>query len=157
MIKATDISKAQTQLDCCRKRGVHVYLWKGEIHITGAKPSGQQLAQLRKHEEGIRQLLGDDNRPHPWAVSQLPGGSLLYQHPRFDTGDRNPTQDDRPTAIMPFGKYRGEPLDALIDDVPYAEWLLQQRWFGEKFPHHRQYLADALRRIRADAEGPSAA
>jgi hypothetical protein len=157
MISANSLRNAQAQLDRCRRLGTEVWLWQGEIHATGAKPPGQRRTQLRKHEQAIRQLLGDDGRSRPWAVSQLPGGSLLYRHPRFDAGDRNPTQDERPPAIMPFGKYRGEPLDALVDDVAYVEWLLQQRWFGEKFPHHRQYLADTLRRTSAGAGGPSAA
>ena len=81
MIEANDILKAQALLDRCRRSGSAVYLWRGEIHITGAKPSGQRLTQVRKHEQGIRQLLGDDGKAHPWAVSQLPGGTLLYQHP----------------------------------------------------------------------------
>ena len=63
------------------------------------------------------------------------------------------TQRDK----LPFGKFRGASLDVLVDDVLYAEWLLQQRWFGDKFPLHRQYLADALCRMRDDTEGPSAA
>src|ERR1700732_1454927 len=110
MIDAEDIRKAQAQLDKCRHLGIQIWFWQGEIHITGAKPSGRRLAQLRKHEQAIRQLLGDDGRSRPWAVSQLPGGSLLY-HPRFNTGDRKPTQEERPLAIMPFGKYRGAPLN----------------------------------------------
>ena len=156
MIEPNDIRKAQAQLAHCRRNGEEVYLWRGEIHITGAKPTGQRLAQLRKHERAIRQLLGDDGKAHPWAVSQLRGGTLLYQHPHFDTGDRKPAHEEDP-ATMPFGKYRGAPLDALVDDVPYAEWLLGQRWFGEKFPEHRRYLEDKLCRTRDDAEGPSAA
>ena len=58
---------------------------------------------------------------------------------------------------MPFGKYRGAPFDALLEDVAYVEWLLGERWFGEKFPIHRQYLADALCRIKDGTGGPSAA
>jgi hypothetical protein len=155
MIEAHDIREAQTQLERCRRSGSEVYLWRGEIHIIGTKHSGQRHAQIRKHEAAIRQLLGDDGRTHHWAVSQLPGGTLLYQHPRFDTGDRKPVHEERVT--MPFGKYRGASLDVLVDDLLYAEWLLQQRWFGDKFPLHRQYLADALCRTRDDTEGPSAA
>jgi len=66
-------------------------------------------------------LLGDDGKAHPWAISQLPGGTLLYQHPAFDTGDRKPVIEERQTAIMPFGKYRGAPLDAVVDDVAYVD------------------------------------
>jgi hypothetical protein len=35
MTDATDIRRAQTQLDCCRRSGSDVNLWRGEIHITG--------------------------------------------------------------------------------------------------------------------------
>jgi hypothetical protein len=154
MMEANEIREAQTQLDRCRRSGSEVYLWRGEIHITGNKPSGQRLVHLRKHEEAIRQLLGDDGRSHPWAVSQIAGGTLLYQHPRFDTGDPKPVTEETP-AVMPFGKYRGAPLDALVDDVAYVDWLLQQRWFGEKFPQQRRYLyqqavQDQRRRRRAE-------
>src|SRR6266550_1642755 len=124
-VGANDLRQAQTQLDLCERCGMDLYLWRGEIHITGEKPSKQRLAQIRKHELHIRRLLGDDGKAHPWAVSQLPGGTLLYQHPAFDTGDRKPSEEERRTATMPFGKYRGAPLDALVDDVPYAEWLVR--------------------------------
>jgi hypothetical protein len=156
MTEGNDFRKAQAQLDRCRTLGHDVWLWQGEIHITGTKPSGRHLVQLRKNEHVIRQLLGDDGTRHPWAVSHLLGGTLLYQHPRFDTGEREPATKER-SAIMPFGKYRGAPLDAVVDDVAYVRWLLQQRWFREKFPFHRQYLADTLCRTRDDTEGPSAA
>ena len=156
MIETNDIGKAQAQLDHCRRSGSEVYLWQGEIHITGTKLTRQRLVQMRKHEAAFRQLLGDDGKAHPWVVSQLPGGTLLYQHPKFDTADRKPVQEQG-TAIMPFGKYRGAPLGALVEDVSYVEWLLQQRWFNEKFPQHRRYLVDALCTTRDDAEGPSAA
>ena len=81
----------------------------------------------------------------PWEVWQLPGGCLLYLHSRFgrlpDPAPQAPSHHD---VVMPFGKYRGAPLNALVDDVPYAEWLLEQRWFAEKFPQHRQYLTTTL-------------
>lgn len=35
--------------------------------------------------------------------------------------------------IVPFGKHRGKPVEALLDDRPYLEWLLAQSWFKEKF------------------------
>ena len=157
MIDAEDIRSAQAQLDKCRHLGIQIWFWQGEIHITGEKPSGRRVAQLRKYEQAIRQLLGDDGRSRTWAVSQLPGGSLLYQHPRFDTGDRKPTQEERPMAIMPFGKYRGAPLDAVRADNAYAEWLLRQTWFGERYPEHRRYLLEALTTTQTGAEGPNTA
>lgn len=35
--------------------------------------------------------------------------------------------------IVPFGKHKGKPVDALLDDREYVEWLTQQGWFREKY------------------------
>jgi hypothetical protein len=35
--------------------------------------------------------------------------------------------------IIPFGKYKGQPVDALAEDRPYCEWLLQQDWFRTRY------------------------
>jgi hypothetical protein len=35
---------------------------------------------------------------------------------------------------LPFGKYRGEPLAVLKDDLQYAIWLMKQKWVFERFP-----------------------
>lgn len=35
--------------------------------------------------------------------------------------------------MVPFGKHKGKPVDALLDDRPYLDWLLAQPWFKEKF------------------------
>ena len=92
----------------------------------------------------------------PWELWQLPGGCLLYLHSRFGRlPDAVPQMPSRHgAAIMPFGKYRGAPLDAVRDDTAYADWLLRQRWFREQYPTHREYL---LARTQADANGPGAA
>lgn len=36
--------------------------------------------------------------------------------------------------IVSFGKYKGQPLSALINDKSYFKWCQQQSWFQEKFP-----------------------
>lgn len=36
--------------------------------------------------------------------------------------------------IVPFGKYKGQPLEVIAHDREYCEWLLTQAWFVEKFP-----------------------
>jgi uncharacterized protein (DUF3820 family) len=59
--------------------------------------------------------------------------------------------------VMPFGKYRGTPIAGVRVDIAYAEWLLRQPWFGERYPMHRRYLLEALTRTETDAEGPNAA
>jgi hypothetical protein len=104
-----------------------------------------------------------DSAERAWSTELLAGGCVLYQHPRFrwhfavaGCTQETPLTAAREGAVMPFGKYRGAPLTAVVDDVAYAEWLLAQTWFGEKFPRQHSYLADALARSLADAEGDPA-
>ena len=35
--------------------------------------------------------------------------------------------------IIPFGKYKGQPITTLLKDTNYLEWCKQQEWF-KKFP-----------------------
>lgn len=35
--------------------------------------------------------------------------------------------------IIPFGKYKGQPIEVLAADESYRDWLLSQGWFTEKF------------------------
>jgi hypothetical protein len=43
---------------------------------------------------------------------------------------------------VPFGKYRGQPVEVLVDDVQYAGWLAAQPWFREKYPNLHAIVAD---------------
>jgi hypothetical protein len=36
--------------------------------------------------------------------------------------------------IIPFGKYKGQPVDLLAQDPQYCEWLSQQDWFRTRYP-----------------------
>lgn len=36
--------------------------------------------------------------------------------------------------IIPFGKYRGKPVEVLLGDAAYTEWLRGQGWVAERFP-----------------------
>jgi hypothetical protein len=38
-----------------------------------------------------------------------------------------------PTNVVPFGKYKGQPVEALAADPSYVEWLAQQPWFRERY------------------------
>jgi uncharacterized protein (DUF3820 family) len=33
------------------------------------------------------------------------------------------------TSIVPFGKYKGQPVEALAQDRSYLDWLQTQNWF----------------------------
>ena len=35
--------------------------------------------------------------------------------------------------IVPFGKYKGRPIEAMAQDQKYVEWLTAQPWFRERF------------------------
>lgn len=49
-----------------------------------------------------------------------------------------------PTAIMPIGKFKGQPVEVLRDDPEYREWLLGQDWFRQKFPQLAQIVVNNL-------------
>ena len=36
--------------------------------------------------------------------------------------------------IVPFGKYEGQPVEVLLSDTSYVNWLAEQEWFREKYP-----------------------
>lgn len=35
--------------------------------------------------------------------------------------------------LVPFGKYKGQPVEQLRNDPEYVEWLLAQPWFAQRF------------------------
>jgi hypothetical protein len=40
------------------------------------------------------------------------------------------------TELVPFGKYKGQPLDVLRQDSQYMDWMMAQPWFKERYPKH---------------------
>jgi hypothetical protein len=42
--------------------------------------------------------------------------------------------------IVPIGKYKGQPIERLMGDQPYSEWLLAQAWFVERYAELAQLL-----------------
>ena len=41
--------------------------------------------------------------------------------------------DTQSLPIVPFGKYKGQPITTLMNDTKYLEWCKQQEWF-QRFP-----------------------
>jgi uncharacterized protein (DUF3820 family) len=41
--------------------------------------------------------------------------------------------DIQSLPLVPFGKYKGQPITNLMNDTKYLEWCKQQEWF-QKFP-----------------------
>jgi hypothetical protein len=41
--------------------------------------------------------------------------------------------DTQSLPLVPFGKYKGQPITTLLNDTKYLEWCKQQEWF-QKFP-----------------------
>ena len=46
---------------------------------------------------------------------------------------KTPEQNES-IQVLPFGKYKGQPVDVLQSDPEYCEWLISQGWFSERFP-----------------------
>jgi hypothetical protein len=44
-----------------------------------------------------------------------------------------PMTDSPTTAVVPFGKYQGKPIEALREDPDYCDWLVAQDWFPQKY------------------------
>lgn len=40
---------------------------------------------------------------------------------------------DESLGVVPFGKYRGQPIEVLANDRAYCDWLMGQGWFRERF------------------------
>lgn len=41
--------------------------------------------------------------------------------------------DTQSLPLVPFGKYKGQPITTLMNDIKYLEWCKQQEWF-QKYP-----------------------
>lgn len=42
--------------------------------------------------------------------------------------------------IIPFGKYKGQPLEVLQQDKGYCDWLMAQDWLQSRFPELRTLI-----------------
>jgi hypothetical protein len=42
--------------------------------------------------------------------------------------------------LVPFGKYKGQPIEVLAQDASYCDWLTSQNWFREKFKSFYQII-----------------
>jgi hypothetical protein len=53
--------------------------------------------------------------------------------------------------IIPFGKYKGQPVDVLMNDRPYLEWLQGQDWFRARYQNINTLI---INNFREPAETP---
>ncbi len=42
---------------------------------------------------------------------------------------------------IPFGKYKGQPIETLSNDLGYIQWVLDQEWVAQKYPELQKALA----------------
>lgn len=49
-------------------------------------------------------------------------------------------------STVPFGKYKGRPVEDMLADADYMGWLEAQPWFRERFSHLARRDSDALQR-----------
>jgi hypothetical protein len=53
--------------------------------------------------------------------------------------------------LIPFGKYKGQPLEAIQSDKQYIDWLLAQSWFKEK---HEDIYTIIINNFQEPADTP---
>lgn len=56
------------------------------------------------------------------------------------------------TEVVPFGKYKGQPVEVMAADTGYCDWLTGQKWFRGKY----RDLYRALRDHGAEPKDPAA-
>lgn len=42
--------------------------------------------------------------------------------------------DNGQVAVVPFGKYKGQPVEVLMADAGYRDWAMGQPWFRDQYP-----------------------
>jgi uncharacterized protein (DUF3820 family) len=47
--------------------------------------------------------------------------------------EKSMTRENPKQLTVPFGKYKGKPVEILLQDESYAKWLTGQDWFQQKF------------------------
>lgn len=55
------------------------------------------------------------------------------------------------TSIIPFGKYKGQPVEVLAQDEAYMEWLASQDWFRQKY---QNIYAVVINNFQAPSDTP---
>ncbi len=53
--------------------------------------------------------------------------------------------------LVPFGKYKGQPVEALRADQAYADWLVAQDWFRERYQPIYQFIINNFSRAGRNA------
>jgi hypothetical protein len=53
--------------------------------------------------------------------------------------------------LIPFGKYKGQPIEAIQEDQQYVDWLLAQSWFRDK---HQEFYTIIINNFQEAAETP---
>jgi uncharacterized protein (DUF3820 family) len=53
--------------------------------------------------------------------------------------------------LIPFGKYKGQPVAQLQNDAEYTKWLMQQPWFVERYSGIRTLIVN---NFKEEAESP---
>jgi hypothetical protein len=49
--------------------------------------------------------------------------------------------------LIPFGKYKGQPLEQLQNDPRYAQWLLEQSWFAQRYGKIKTLIVNNFKEV----------
>ena len=50
------------------------------------------------------------------------------------------SDDEKKNVIVPFGKYKGQPVEVMMADRPYTDWCSSQSWFADKYANLYQII-----------------
>jgi len=53
--------------------------------------------------------------------------------------------------LVPFGKYKGQPVEVLAQDKGYMDWVMSQDWFRERYPSFHTLIVN---NFATDSETP---
>lgn len=45
-------------------------------------------------------------------------------------------------SIVPFGKYKGQPVELMQNDIAYCDWLMTQNWFRDRYAPTYQLIVN---------------
>lgn len=54
--------------------------------------------------------------------------------------------------LIPFGKYKGQPVEQLQSDPDYAKWLIQQPWFADRYSNIRTLVINNYKEAEESPE-----
>ena len=72
-------------------------------------------------------------------MAERDGESAFWSNLRGETPTTAPPGTGT-SALVPFGKHKGQPVEILLADPGYRDWLLAQPWVRDRYPTFHQVI-----------------